>query len=226
MKSNPSKFSLVLLASLALCARALADPISQWSEDSNGGFSLHLTGKLTQDESGHGQLWGGSLLSPTGDWSINYGGGFLRRESYFDEIDSPVEYLFVANIITCESLSLDRDLRLATGGGYAARSDSLSWGSGNGWAMIMGDDSDGWMGSTYITFTSAADLLDFSTWEWEANIYLQRPGQSPSNAVPDTGASSLFLLGIGLVSLTALRASGQLSSRSNNDSRFVLQSTK
>lgn len=205
---TPFLKTLAAISALFTCGLLTAAPISNWTEDSNGGFSLHLSGNLSVLANGYGQLWSGDLLSPSGDWAINYGGGFVRRG--WDESDP---YTFVANGISGASLAPDRDLRLFTGGGYACQSQTLAWGSGNGWAMILGDDSEGWEGSTHITFTGATNMSDFSTWQWEADIFLRNPsleqmsprGGNECNQVPDSGASSLQLLGISFVGFFILR---------------------
>ena len=192
-------FAAILL--IVLCNRIQADPISNWTQDSMGGFALHLSGNLATDSNGIGQLWSGELLSPTGDWAINYGGGSVRQG--FD--DSTV---FRASMITGRSLSPDLDLRFSTGGGYSCFQEGLPDGSGDGWAMIMGDDNEGWEGSTYITFTAASNLLDFNTWQWEADVYLRRP-QADDNVrvVPENGTSSLFFLIMGCPVLFLLKRS-------------------
>ncbi len=190
-----------------MCSQIYADPIANWTEDSNQGFSLHLSGNLSTAANGNGQLWNGSFLSPTGDWTINFGGGFVRRGLGLGDPTPDPYYTFVANSISGEALSDDTDLRLATSG-YACRSQTLSWGSGSGWAMILGADSQGWQGSTYITFTSATDISDFDTWQWQADIYLSNPSLDTISAskseclpVPDGSASTLSLLCIGLAGL-------------------------
>jgi hypothetical protein len=184
--------SLFLLAALVVAPSARALPLVVWSEDSASAFDVSITGNLSPS----GQTWGGSVLSPSGLWSLGsfsnlpaasvgwFDFEYLSDHTTFDGTFLPTGETF----FTFDAFSASYQNVGASFGGTAEIVFSINpfWTGSASTFLTVGDNPNDYSG------TVLGDTTDYTTWQYTIRLFANGPALA---SVPDAGLTALLLLG-------------------------------